>query len=143
VVRSLWRSVQPRPIRRAGSSSRMWNTPPAVSIFHPIGTGLFKVVEFKPTEAIKLIPLPAKLDVFSAEVIPILQRRKLFRTEYSGTMPKPLVPAISVEISEPIIEQTGHGSGHWGAPRLEQTRGASRVNLRLPARLALLADRSL
>jgi FMN-dependent oxidoreductase (nitrilotriacetate monooxygenase family) len=29
--------------------------------------------------------LPAQLDVFSAEVIPILQRRKLFRTEYTGT----------------------------------------------------------
>jgi FMN-dependent oxidoreductase (nitrilotriacetate monooxygenase family) len=30
--------------------------------------------------------LPAQLDTFSAEVIPILQRRGLFRTEYSGTM---------------------------------------------------------
>jgi len=30
--------------------------------------------------------LPAQLDVFSAEVIPILQRRGLFRTEYEGTM---------------------------------------------------------
>ncbi len=30
--------------------------------------------------------LPAQLDVFAAEVIPILQRRGLFRTEYSGTM---------------------------------------------------------
>ena len=30
--------------------------------------------------------LPAQLDVFSAEVIPVLQRRGLFRTEYSGTM---------------------------------------------------------
>jgi FMN-dependent oxidoreductase (nitrilotriacetate monooxygenase family) len=30
--------------------------------------------------------LPAQLDVFSAEVIPLLQRRGLFRTEYSGTM---------------------------------------------------------
>jgi len=30
--------------------------------------------------------LPAQLDVFSSEVIPILQRRGLFRTEYSGTM---------------------------------------------------------
>src|SRR5262244_3442832 len=30
--------------------------------------------------------LPAQLDVLSAEVIPILQRRGLFRTEYSGTM---------------------------------------------------------
>ena len=30
--------------------------------------------------------LPAQLDVFSAEVIPILQRRELFRTEYTGTM---------------------------------------------------------
>ena len=30
--------------------------------------------------------LPAQLDVFSAEVIPILQRRGLFRTEYTGTM---------------------------------------------------------
>jgi FMN-dependent oxidoreductase (nitrilotriacetate monooxygenase family) len=29
--------------------------------------------------------LPAQLDVFSAEVIPILQRRGLFRTEYTGT----------------------------------------------------------
>ena len=29
--------------------------------------------------------LPAQLDVFSAEVIPILQRRGLFRTEYQGT----------------------------------------------------------
>ena len=29
--------------------------------------------------------LPAQLDVFSAEVIPILQRRGLFRTEYAGT----------------------------------------------------------
>ena len=28
--------------------------------------------------------LPAQLDVFSAEVIPILQRRGLFRTEYGG-----------------------------------------------------------
>ena len=28
--------------------------------------------------------LPAQLDVFSAEVIPILQRRELFRTEYTG-----------------------------------------------------------
>src|SRR5215472_18860434 len=30
--------------------------------------------------------LPVQLDVFSTEVIPILQRRRLFRTEYSGTM---------------------------------------------------------
>ncbi len=30
--------------------------------------------------------LPAQLDAFSAEVIPILQRRGLFRTEYEGTM---------------------------------------------------------
>ncbi len=30
--------------------------------------------------------LPAMLDVFSDEVIPILQRRGLFRTEYEGTM---------------------------------------------------------
>jgi FMN-dependent oxidoreductase (nitrilotriacetate monooxygenase family) len=30
--------------------------------------------------------LPAQLDVFSAQVIPILQRRGLFRTEYAGTM---------------------------------------------------------
>jgi FMN-dependent oxidoreductase (nitrilotriacetate monooxygenase family) len=30
--------------------------------------------------------LPAQLDAFSAEVIPILQRRGLFRTEYVGTM---------------------------------------------------------
>jgi len=30
--------------------------------------------------------LPAQLDVFSAEVIPILQQRELFRTEYTGTM---------------------------------------------------------
>ena len=29
--------------------------------------------------------LPAQLDVFSAEVIPILQRRGLFRTAYEGT----------------------------------------------------------
>jgi FMN-dependent oxidoreductase (nitrilotriacetate monooxygenase family) len=29
--------------------------------------------------------LPAQLDAFSAEVIPILQRRGLFRTEYEGT----------------------------------------------------------
>jgi FMN-dependent oxidoreductase (nitrilotriacetate monooxygenase family) len=29
--------------------------------------------------------LPAQLDVFSTEVIPILQRRGLFRTEYAGT----------------------------------------------------------
>ena len=29
--------------------------------------------------------LPAQLDVFSAEVIPLLQRRGLFRTEYTGT----------------------------------------------------------
>jgi N-acetyl-S-(2-succino)cysteine monooxygenase len=30
--------------------------------------------------------LPAQLDVFSAEVIPLLQRRGLFRTEYEGSM---------------------------------------------------------
>jgi hypothetical protein len=29
--------------------------------------------------------LPSMLDVFSAEVIPLLQRRGLFRTEYEGT----------------------------------------------------------
>jgi hypothetical protein len=29
--------------------------------------------------------LPVQLDVFSAEVIPLLQRRGLFRTEYTGT----------------------------------------------------------
>ena len=29
--------------------------------------------------------LPAQLDVFNAEVIPLLQRRGLFRTEYTGT----------------------------------------------------------
>jgi hypothetical protein len=28
--------------------------------------------------------LPAQLDVFSAEVIPLLQRRGMFRTEYTG-----------------------------------------------------------
>ena len=30
--------------------------------------------------------LPAQLDVFTAEVVPLLQRRGLFRTEYEGTM---------------------------------------------------------
>jgi hypothetical protein len=30
--------------------------------------------------------LPAQLDAFSAEVVPILQRRGLFRTAYTGTM---------------------------------------------------------
>jgi FMN-dependent oxidoreductase (nitrilotriacetate monooxygenase family) len=30
--------------------------------------------------------LPAQLDVFRAEVIPILQQRRLFRTEYEGSM---------------------------------------------------------
>jgi FMN-dependent oxidoreductase (nitrilotriacetate monooxygenase family) len=30
--------------------------------------------------------LPAQLDAFGAEVIPVLQRRGLFRTEYGGTM---------------------------------------------------------
>ena len=30
--------------------------------------------------------LPTQLDVFSAEVVPLLQRRGLFRTAYSGTM---------------------------------------------------------
>lgn len=30
--------------------------------------------------------LPAQLEAFSAQVIPILQRRGLFRTEYAGTM---------------------------------------------------------
>ncbi len=30
--------------------------------------------------------LPSQLDAFSSEVIPLLQRRGLFRTEYSGTM---------------------------------------------------------
>jgi hypothetical protein len=29
--------------------------------------------------------LPSMLDVFSAEVIPLLQRRELFRTAYTGT----------------------------------------------------------
>jgi hypothetical protein len=29
--------------------------------------------------------LPAQLDVFSAEVIPLLQRRGLFRSEYTET----------------------------------------------------------
>ena len=28
--------------------------------------------------------LPAMLDVFGAEVIPLLQRRRLFRTAYAG-----------------------------------------------------------
>ena len=28
--------------------------------------------------------LPAQLDIFSAEVIPLLQRRGLFRTAYEG-----------------------------------------------------------
>jgi hypothetical protein len=30
--------------------------------------------------------LPVQLDLFSAEVIPLLQRRGLFRTEYQGAM---------------------------------------------------------
>ena len=30
--------------------------------------------------------LPAQFDAFAAEVVPLLQRRGLFRTEYSGTM---------------------------------------------------------
>jgi hypothetical protein len=30
--------------------------------------------------------LPAQLHAFNAEVVPILQRRGLFRTEYAGTM---------------------------------------------------------
>jgi hypothetical protein len=30
--------------------------------------------------------LPAQFDVFAAEVVPILQRRGLFRTEYQGSM---------------------------------------------------------
>jgi len=30
--------------------------------------------------------LPAQFDVFAGEVVPILQRRGLFRTEYRGSM---------------------------------------------------------
>jgi len=30
--------------------------------------------------------LPAQFDAFAAEIVPLLQRRGLFRTEYSGTM---------------------------------------------------------
>ena len=30
--------------------------------------------------------LPAQFDVFTAEVVPLLQRRGLFRTEYAGAM---------------------------------------------------------
>jgi hypothetical protein len=30
--------------------------------------------------------LPAQFDVFAGEVVPILQRRGLFRTEYTGSM---------------------------------------------------------
>jgi hypothetical protein len=29
--------------------------------------------------------LPAQFEVFAAEVVPLLQRRGLFRTEYNGT----------------------------------------------------------
>ncbi|HEY2540053.1 MAG TPA: nitrilotriacetate monooxygenase, partial [Stellaceae bacterium] len=37
-------------------------------------------------DGFNIIPplLPGQLDVFSAEVIPLLQRRGLFRTEYEG-----------------------------------------------------------
>jgi alkanesulfonate monooxygenase SsuD/methylene tetrahydromethanopterin reductase-like flavin-dependent oxidoreductase (luciferase family) len=43
--------------------------------------------------------LPAQLDTFAAEVIPLLQRRGLFRTEYSGTTLRdhyglPLPPSV-------------------------------------------------
>jgi FMN-dependent oxidoreductase (nitrilotriacetate monooxygenase family) len=54
--------------------------------------------------------LPAQLDVFSAEVIPLLQRRGLFRTEYTGTTLRehyglPL-PASAFEVPAKVHEFT-------------------------------------
>jgi alkanesulfonate monooxygenase SsuD/methylene tetrahydromethanopterin reductase-like flavin-dependent oxidoreductase (luciferase family) len=55
--------------------------------------------------------LPAQLDLFCAEVVPLLQRRGLFRTEYTGTtlrehygLPEPTSvfddPAVKAELQE-------------------------------------------
>jgi len=55
--------------------------------------------------------LPSQLDMFNAEVIPLLQRRGLFRTEYTGTtlrehygLPRPASvfddPNMKVELGE-------------------------------------------
>ena len=42
--------------------------------------------------------LPVQLDVFSAEVIPLLQRRGLFRTEYDGhDVARALRPVLAIE----------------------------------------------
>ena len=42
--------------------------------------------------------LPAQLDVFSAEVIPILQQRRLFRTEYEGSMLRDITACLAKSV---------------------------------------------
>jgi alkanesulfonate monooxygenase SsuD/methylene tetrahydromethanopterin reductase-like flavin-dependent oxidoreductase (luciferase family) len=49
--------------------------------------------------------LPAQLDLFSAEVIPLLQRRGLFRTEYAG---KTLREHYGLSWPESAFEESAH-----------------------------------
>jgi FMN-dependent oxidoreductase (nitrilotriacetate monooxygenase family) len=59
--------------------------------------------------------LPAQLDVFSAEVIPILQRRGLFRAEYAGTT---LREHYDLQWPKSIFDEAGAAAkegGQWYA----------------------------
>ena len=51
--------------------------------------------------------LPAQLDVFSAEVIPLLQRRGLFRTEYAGKTLREHYGLVwpNSKLDEPLVEE--------------------------------------
>ena len=48
--------------------------------------------------------LPGMLDVFSAEVIPLLQRRGLFRTEYEGTTLREAALALGVSKWRTVLQ---------------------------------------
>ena len=65
--------------------------------------------------------LPAQFDVFAGEVVPILQRRGLFRTEYTGSMLRDHYglrwPASVFDdpacITEPLAAAAGCVSGYF------------------------------
>jgi hypothetical protein len=87
------------PTLGAGSSSRTRNTPRG-SMFHPIDTGPFKLVELRSTDSIKAHPQsgyskPASSTQFSAA------HRSLSPTQFRRS------PGNSVEFTEVVLRQHG------------------------------------
>ena len=93
--------------------------------------------------------LPAQLDVFSAEVIPLLQRRGLFRTEYTGRTLREHygLPLPASAFEDPTKRVELHEFNCTGIPArmiAAMLRGNEPVNVgRRPMYLGLLLDSNL